>query len=118
MSAGQAKVWLVAYDIRCKRRLQRVHRALRKEGLAVQYSAFSVEASDAALAGVMERIEGLIDASADDVRAYHLAAHCPTWTMGRQTLGEGAVLAGITAARLLVDTAVETALDEETAHDE
>lgn len=103
MSANQVKTWLVAYDIREPRRLRRVHRILRKEGLAAQYSAFTVEADDHGILTVLRKIEAVIDKRADDVRAYHLPAACPVWRLGRQHWPDGITLAPAQAARLLID---------------
>ena len=101
MSTHQIKTWLVAYDIREPRRLRRVHRHLRKLGMAAQYSAFTVEADDSAIADHLAAIELLIDGRVDDVRAYHLPARCPVWRLGRQEWPEGLYLSPHEAVRLL-----------------
>ncbi len=109
MSTHQVKTWLVAYDIREPRRLRRVHRCLRKLGLPAQYSAFTVEADDAAIADHLARLERLIDTRVDDLRAYHLPARCPVWRLGRQAWPEGLVLAPRDAARLVLSPESESA---------
>ena len=101
MSTHQIKTWLVAYDIREPRRLRRVHRHLRKLGMAAQYSAFTVEADDSEIVDHLAAIESLIDKRADDVRAYHLPARCPVWRLGRQEWPEGLYLSPHEAVRLL-----------------
>ena len=105
MSANAIKTWLVAYDIRCGKRLARVHRRLRKEGATLQYSAFTVQAREAELHVLLAQIERLIDTRVDDVRAYHLPPKCPVWTLGTQGLPEGCVIDGELAGRLLLDRA-------------
>lgn len=107
MSASDAKTWLVAYDIREPRRLRRLHRCLKREGASVQYSAFSLEAGDAHLEGVLRRVEGLIDRRVDDVRAYHVPAHCRVWAIGRQQLPEGVYLEGSQAVKQLLEAAAQ-----------
>jgi CRISPR-associated endonuclease Cas2 len=89
MSATSKKRWLVCYDIRCRRRLMRVHRALKKEGATVQYSAFSVCTDDRGIARVLARLDALIDAARDDLRAYHIPTHCMVWSLGTQDLPDG-----------------------------
>lgn len=101
MSAGAVKCWLVAYDIREPRRLRKVHRLLKVEGGSVQYSAFGVSADDRQLQALLQRVAALIDARADDVRAYHVPARTPVWALGRQLLPEGVVVGSDEALRLL-----------------
>ena len=112
MSTHQVKTWLVAYDIREPRRLRRVHRHLRKLGMAAQYSAFTVEADDSEIVDHLAAIESLIDKRVDDVRAYHLPARCPVWRLGRQEWPEGLYLSPLEAVRLLQATASTGDADE------
>jgi CRISPR-associated protein Cas2 len=101
MTLNAVKTWLVAYDIRAPRRLKRVHRFLRREGLAVQYSAFCVDANDLQLLQMLVQLEKLLDSSFDDLRAYHMPARCPVWCMGRQGWPEGIHVSPLEAVRLL-----------------
>jgi len=94
-------VWLVAYDIRCPRRLRRVHRTLKAEGLALQYSVFCFEGSSLGLERIMDALELVIDSSVDDVRAYRLPAVVKTWMLGRQEWPDGVYLEGSEAIRAL-----------------
>lgn len=103
MSTHESKTWLVAYDIRTTKRRRRVHKLLRKKGLAAQFSAFSLEADDIGMAEVLAALEALIDTGADDVRAYHLPVQCPVWLLGKQNWPEGVTLSPQQAVRLLVD---------------
>jgi CRISPR-associated endonuclease Cas2 len=105
MSAGTTKSWLVAYDIRCARRLRRVHRHLRRRALHVQYSAFVVEADDFAIRRLLSDLKALIDTAVDDVRSYHLPERCAVWTLGCQTpWREGELVLPGVAGRLLSHT--------------
>lgn len=101
MTLNVVKSWLVAYDIRDPRRLKRVHRALRREGLSVQYSLFCVDANDLELLKLLVRLEELLDLSLDDLRAYHVPARCAVWCMGRQGWPEGIHVSPLEAVRLL-----------------
>lgn len=71
MSEHAQTSWLVTYDMRCPRRLARVFRFLKGEGIAVQYSVFSVQASPVEMEAMMVRLTKLVDPD-DDLRAYHL----------------------------------------------
>jgi CRISPR-associated protein Cas2 len=83
MSTHQKAQWLVNYDIADPKRLARVFKYLKKEGIPMQYSVFSVEASNAKMGAIMAHLATLIDARDDDVRAYRLPEN--GW---RATLGE------------------------------
>lgn len=89
MTATSTKHWLVAYDIRAPKRLARVHRFLRKIGIAVQYSVFGLELDDNGIRDMLGELEPLINPAEDDVRAYHLPDVCPVWTLGKQALPAG-----------------------------
>ena len=108
MSTHETKTWLVAYDICEPKRLRRVHQILRKTGLAAQYSAFTVEADDAEMKTLLETIEGKLNPTEDDLRAYHLPVSCPVWRLGSQTWPDGITMAPAQAARLLMNTAKES----------
>lgn len=100
----QNKAWLVAYDIREPKRLRSVHRCLRREGVPAQYSAFTVEADDVNITGLLDKLRQRIDERVDDLRAYHLPASCTVWSMGTQEWPDGICLSGSHAARLLAHT--------------
>jgi CRISPR-associated protein Cas2 len=86
MSAHAPARWLVAYDIADKRRLGRVFRLLKKNGVPVQYSVFAVRASSAQMGSLMVEVAQLIDAKADDVRAYCLPERSWSVTLGSAIL--------------------------------
>ena len=88
MSATARSRWLVTYDIADKRRLSRVHRMMKKHGVPVQYSVFLVPASAPQMGALMAQTATLIDAQADDVRAYCLPEKGWSVTLGSAILPE------------------------------
>jgi CRISPR-associated protein Cas2 len=89
MSQNASAEWIVCYDIREPRRLGRVHRYLKKKGLAVQYSVFWVPASDVEMHSLVDGLKKLIDDRCDDVRAYKLPERSDHVMLGRSLLPEG-----------------------------
>jgi CRISPR-associated protein Cas2 len=80
--------WLVTYDIADPRRLARVFKRLKKEGVPVQYSVFAVDASAQKMGILMAALTALIDSKADDVRAYRLPDNGWRATLGETILPE------------------------------
>ncbi len=72
MGLKPAANWVVCYDIADKKRLGRVFRLLKKNGIPIQYSIFLVCANNADMAALFKQISALIDPRADDVRSYRL----------------------------------------------
>jgi CRISPR-associated protein Cas2 len=72
MSLNAPAQWIVTYDIREPRRLRRVHKFLKTQGMAVQYSVFWVRANDLEMNSIVGGLKELIDERCDDVRAYKL----------------------------------------------
>jgi len=89
MSQNTPASWVVTYDIADKKRLGRMHRALKKEGIPVQYSVFHVVASQARMGALMVKLGKLIDSRADDVRAYRVPANPWQATLGQPILPTG-----------------------------
>ncbi len=92
MADSQNGLYLIAYDIADPRRLSRVHRTLKKRGLPVQYSVFSVVIKRQALMRLMESIDQLIQPAEDDIRCYRLPEHTDIKTLGRQFFPEDVML--------------------------
>ena len=88
MSRHAQACWLVTYDIVEPRNLARVFKLLKKNGIPVQYSVFQVQGSAAQIGSLMVRIAKLIDAKADDVRAYRLPENGWKVTLGATILPE------------------------------
>lgn len=88
MSQHASARWLVIYDIADPKRLGRLFKFLKKQGVPVQYSVFLVEASAAKMGSLVVQIAKIIDADADDVRAYRLPENAWKVTLGSSILLE------------------------------
>lgn len=89
MAVNTPKLHLLAYDIADPARLQRVHRAVRQVGLALQYSVFLVAARAGELDSLLRELRGLILDAEDDIRVYPLPVRLEVQRYGRQCLPEG-----------------------------
>ena len=86
MSQNASARYLVTYDIADPRRLGRLFRFLKKQGVPIQYSVFLVEASATEINLLMVQIAKMIDANADDVRAYRMPERGWEITLGASIL--------------------------------
>ena len=84
MADSRLGLYLIAYDIANPKRLSRVHRILKKQGLPVQYSVFTVAMKRPRLLRLLDRIEEQIVREEDDVRCYRLSENTETVSLGRQ----------------------------------
>jgi CRISPR-associated protein Cas2 len=92
MSTSSATIWIIAYDIRCKKRLARVYRYLSKTAMPIQYSIFLFEGTELKLQAILRAVADRIDESVDDVRSYHIPESAKVWAFGKQfDFGEGVV---------------------------
>ncbi len=82
MSQHAPARWLVTYDIVEPRRLARVFKLLKKNGVPVQYSVFFVPASAMQMGNLVIQLAKLIDAKTDDIRAYRLPENAWKVTLG------------------------------------
>jgi CRISPR-associated protein Cas2 len=80
--------WLIAYDIRCPRRLTRLHQWLIRHATPLQYSVFLGRYDRAELADLRRQIEARIDPLADDVRLYPLPERPQLRALGVQRAPE------------------------------
>lgn len=92
MSQHASANWLVTYDIADPRRLARLFKFLKKQGIPMQYSVFLVEASAAKMGNLIVQIAKMVDKDADDVRAYRLPERTWKVTLGASILPEGIML--------------------------
>ena len=89
------RYYLICYDIACPRRLARVHRLLQGRALALQYSLFLFQGSEAALQSCLTALAERIDTDEDDVRAYPLPQRGLHWQHGRPLLANGLYWTGL-----------------------
>jgi CRISPR-associated protein Cas2 len=67
---------VVVYDIPENKRRERLRKALRRFGNAVQKSVFECDLSARQIESMERVIRGIMDASADNVRYYKLCQAC------------------------------------------
>ena len=84
--------YLVAYDIASLRRLVRVHRVLKREGIAVQKSVFLVFGTERAVDGLLDRLKEITSRNEDDLRAYPIREPGDLWTSGPNPLSSFPIL--------------------------
>lgn len=104
MVLNQIRNWLIAYDIADQRRLQRVHRALCRQAVPVQYSVFVARCSAARLGAIRASVARLIAKLDDDVRFYPVPEPAHLFVYGQRALPEGLRLLDGTAALPLAPT--------------
>ncbi|MBP6058835.1 MAG: CRISPR-associated endonuclease Cas2 [Nitrosomonas sp.] len=92
MADSQSNLYLMAYDIADPKRLARVYRVLKQQGLPVQYSVFTVVLKRKALLHLLERINTLINQREDDVRCYRLPENSPADILGQQYFPDDVML--------------------------
>jgi len=92
MADSEIQQFLLCYDIADEKRLLKVHRCLKQQGLPIQYSVFTVELKRPALQRLLAQLNALINLAEDDVRCYTLPKR-PVWqVIGRQLHPEGVFL--------------------------
>ena len=94
MSVHASARWLVTYDIADPKRLGRLFKFLKKQGVPVQYSVFLVDASLAQMGGLIVQMAKMVDADTDDVRPYRLPENPWKATLGGSMLPAGVMPGG------------------------
>ena len=93
MTHAKRTYWLVCYDIRHPKRLARVHRFMKQEGIPLQYSVFLVPGTRQDMHEMLARLEERIDQREDDVRAYPIPNKNPwEFCLGASMIPEGILL--------------------------
>lgn len=89
MASQKKRLWLVAYDVADRRRLQRLRRRLLRDALPVQYSLYLFHGSAGEVHALLDALVRLMDEAEDDVRAYPVPERPELVVMGRSGLPEG-----------------------------
>ncbi len=90
--------YLICYDICCPRRLGRIHRALKRQAMALQYSVFLFSGTPHQLESCLAEMERLMDKHQDDIRAYPLPQRGLRLWQGKALLPEGIYWSGLPQA--------------------
>jgi CRISPR-associated protein Cas2 len=94
MSQHASARWIVTYDIADPKRLTRLFKFLKKQGVPLQYSVFLVEASAVKMSSLVLQMKAMVDGQADDVRAYRLPENLWQVTLGASILPEDILPSG------------------------
>jgi len=78
--------YLVAYDIACPRRLAKIHRLIKREGIAVQKSVFLFNGTQRDIDTFLDRLADCIVPKEDDLKAYPIKRPGDLWTAGPNPL--------------------------------
>lgn len=81
--------YLICYDIRCPKRLVKVHKATSKVATAVQYSVFYAEMRRPEVDSLIASLSELIDHAVDDIRIYSVASFDQAAIIGQTPADRG-----------------------------
>lgn len=91
--------FVIAYDIRNIKRLQRVHRTLVRKALPIQYSVFIFKGTPDACSSVLREVIDLLDLRRDDLRSYPLPEHGRSFHAGKPVLPAGILWSGFCSSQ-------------------
>ncbi len=92
---GARRGWyLIAYDIGEPRRLQRVHRVLKRRAMPVQESVFFFEGHEGALRRLLDDVAEVMSLREDDLRAWPVDRIGAAWMYGAGDLGRRVLAPG------------------------
>ena len=83
---------MIAYDIANQKRLQKIHRRLKKKGIAVQKSVFFTRGTENDINELLDYIGMFMKYSEDDLRAYPIINPTSIWTNGTNPIAQGTTL--------------------------
>lgn len=90
--------FIICYDICNPQRLGRIHRALKRRAIAVQYSVFLFTGTPQQLQRCLDELENLMDPRQDDIRAYPLPERGLRLRLGKSLLPAGIQWSGLPLA--------------------
>ena len=91
----RSDTYLIGYDITSPRRLQRVHRAMKKFGCPIEYSIFLFTGNAARLDDCLTTVRKIMNPAADDVRCYKLSKRGLRQRIGKAVLPDGVIWTGL-----------------------
>lgn len=86
--------YIIAYDIKCPKRLGRVHRYLKSCAIPIQYSVFIARLYLHEKAAIIEELQWIINEKQDDIRIYRLPQKIEAVFLGERHIPEGIMLSG------------------------
>jgi CRISPR-associated protein Cas2 len=92
MGLNTAVDWIVCYDMADRKRLARVFKLLKANGLPLQRSVFLVHVSSAGMAQLQAQLNSLINPQQDDVRVYRLPQGGYRVVLGNSLIPQGMLL--------------------------
>jgi CRISPR-associated protein Cas2 len=87
--------YIICYDICQPKRLVRIHRALQRQAVALQYSVFLFSGTLIQLQRCLNELESLMDKRRDDIRAYPLPQRGLRFRLGKSLLPGGIQWSGL-----------------------
>ena len=89
MAINQPREIIIAYDIVDPKRLQRIHRLLKKLAIPLQYSVFYTRMSDRQRNKLNTLLQKKINPKEDDIRIYPLSKNYQALYIGHAPFTEG-----------------------------
>lgn len=89
MPTNKPREIIISYDIANPRRLQRVHRLLKRIAIPLQYSVFYTRMSDRQRTKLITLLEHKINPKEDDIRIYPLTKNYLALYIGQSPFMEG-----------------------------
>lgn len=96
-AASELRAWVVAYDVTDHRRLGRVHRAMCRHAVPIEYSVFWLVGTPTSRLRCLQEILPLLDGGQDDLRMYAIAARGFRMRLGAPVLPQGIEWSGVPA---------------------
>jgi len=84
MPDRELRLHIICYDIADPKRLNSVHRFLKKHAVPIQYSVFMALVNKQGLDRLLIEIQSMIEEEEDDVRAYPVPHHPVYERVGKQ----------------------------------
>ena len=90
--------YVICYDICDPKRLGRIHRAIKRRAVALQYSVFLFTGTAKQLQRCLDELETIMDKRHDDIRAYPLPERGLRVRLGKSLLPAGIQWSGLPLA--------------------